>query len=105
MVVCERDDDDGVTVVMLLLTSLYVAVDVAAAAAFVTVEATASLVEGRDDASSAAYAGLFREDMTTDETVADSIPWRSVRRLVSAGGGVADVVVVAGADVIVIVGE
>jgi hypothetical protein len=78
-----------------------------AAAAFVAVEATASLVEGRDDASSAAYAGLFREDMVTDETVADSIPWKSVRRFMDAG--VADVVVVvvvaAGADVIVVVGE
>ena len=79
-----------------------------AAAAFVAVEATASLVvEGRGDASSAAYAGLFREDMVTDETVADSIPWKSVRRFMDAG--VADVVVVvvvaAGADVIVVVGE
>ena len=80
-----------------------------AAAAFVAVEATASLVvEGRDGASSAAYAGLFREDMVTDEnTVADSIPWKSVRRFVDIGVVIVVVVVVvaAGADVIVVVGE
>ena len=99
MVVCERDDD-----VMVVMPSAVGEGE--AAAAFVAVEATASLVvEGRDGASSAAYAGLFREDMVTDETtVADSVPWRSVRRFVN---GVGDVVVVdaAGADVIVVVGE
>lgn len=90
----ERDNDE---VMVMLLLSLYVVVATAAAAAGgVAVEATASLVEGRDD--SAAHAGFLGEDsVIMKETVADSIPWRSARR-----SAVVVVVVVVGAAIFIV---
>jgi hypothetical protein len=109
----DDDDDDGV--VVLLLLSLYVVVVAAAAAAGTIVveaaDATASLVEGRDDDPASAYAGLLGEDsVMMDETDADSIPWRSARRspfvvVVGGGGCVVVVAIFIVAAVVIVEGE
>ena len=105
MVDRERDDDE----VAVLLLSLFLVVATASAAEgtiVAVVDATASLVEGREDPASA-YAGLLGEDdMIMDETVADSIPCRSARRSpFVVGGGVVVVAIFIVAAVVIVVGE
>ena len=108
MVDRERDDDG----VVVLLLSLFLVVATASAAEgtiVAVVDATASLVEGREDDPASAYAGSLGEDsVMMHETDADSIPCRSARRspfVVVVGGGVVVVAIFIVAAVVIVVGE